>query len=43
MCLRVNEMLNQVLIRDYLISNPKRAKEYELLKLKLADKYENAG
>ena len=41
MCPPKHEMLNQILFRNYLIHNSKRAKEYEQLKTALAIKYKN--
>jgi len=41
MCPKENVMWNQVGFRDYLNANEKRAKEYEVLKLKLASKFKN--
>ena len=41
MCSKENEMWGQISFRDYLISNPERAKAYEELKLKLASEYKN--
>lgn len=41
MCPKDNEMTQQLKFRDYLIDNPKRAKEYERLKLELASKHKN--
>jgi GrpB-like predicted nucleotidyltransferase (UPF0157 family) len=41
MCPKNNEMWKQIDFRDYLNSNQKKAKEYEILKLKLASKYKN--
>jgi GrpB-like predicted nucleotidyltransferase (UPF0157 family) len=41
MCSQENEMWHQLIFRDFLMANPKRAKEYEQLKQKLASKYKN--
>ena len=41
MCPPEHEMLNQILFRNYLLSNSNRAKEYEQLKMELATKYKN--
>ncbi|AXT53901.1 GrpB family protein [Aquimarina sp. BL5] len=41
MCPKNNLMWEQVKFRDYLISHPKRAMEYEKLKIKLAAKHKN--
>lgn len=41
MCPKDNFMWKQIHFRDYLNSNEKRAKEYEMLKLTLASKYRN--
>ncbi len=41
MCPTKHEMLNQIVFRDYLIANPKRANEYEKLKNELAAKYKH--
>ena len=40
-CSKGNPMLNQIEFRDYLISNPERAKEYETLKIKLESEFKN--
>lgn len=41
MCSKENEMWNQIMFRDYLIANPKRAREYEHLKIELASIFKN--
>lgn len=41
MCPRENFMWSQIEFRDYLVSNPGRAKAYEELKINLAIKYRN--
>ncbi len=41
MCPPDHEMLNQIAFRDYLNANPKRALEYEQLKLELALTFKN--
>ncbi|WP_299254125.1 GrpB family protein [uncultured Aquimarina sp.] len=41
MCPSDNLMWEQVKFRDYLISNPLRAKDYEKLKITLAEKHKN--
>ncbi|MBW1296272.1 GrpB family protein [Aquimarina litoralis] len=41
MCPENNVMWKQIAFRDYLISNPDRAKAYENLKIELASKYKN--
>ena len=41
MCPSGHEMLDQILFRDLLIANPKRAVEYELLKTELAASHKN--
>lgn len=41
MCPPEHEMLNQIIFRNYLTTNTKRAKEYERLKTELAIKYKN--
>lgn len=41
MCPPEHEMLNQITFRDFLISHPQRAQEYEQLKLELALKFRN--
>lgn len=41
MCPKENVMWKQIDFRDYLNSNEKRAKEYEILKLKLASEFKN--
>ena len=41
MCPKENEMWNQLQFRDYLVANPKRAKEYEHLKIELASIFKN--
>jgi len=40
-CPKGHSMLSQIEFRDYLISNPERAKEYETLKIELASKFKN--
>ena len=40
-CPKEHSMISQLRFRDYLISNPKYAKEYETLKIKLASKFKN--
>ena len=41
MCPKDNAMWKQIDFRDYLNSNENKAKEYEILKLKLASEYKN--
>ncbi|WP_298538859.1 GrpB family protein [uncultured Aquimarina sp.] len=41
MCSKNNLMWQQLKFRDYLIENPIRAKDYEKLKISLAEKYRN--
>lgn len=41
MCPKDNVMWKQIIFRDYLNANKKRAKEYENLKLELASKFKN--
>ncbi len=41
MCSKENEMWNQIMFREYLIVHPKRAKEYEHLKIELAANFKN--
>lgn len=41
MCPKSNVMWNQLKFRDFLIKHPERAKQYETLKVELADKYRN--
>lgn len=41
MCPPAHEILNQVIFRNYLMANPKRAAAYEQLKTELAAKYKN--
>jgi len=41
MCPKNNLMWEQVKFKDYLINNPKRAMEYEKLKIILAAKHKN--